>query len=86
MDRAIELAADHGIGLVALVMPTTGCAAAATAGRRRKKVYWHLLDQLHRRNAAVGRKRCRIGTNPLIVAIPSTPITMVICRCSLTAC
>ena len=30
MDRAIELAADH-------VMPTTGCAAAATAGRRRKK-------------------------------------------------
>ena len=30
MDRAIELAADHG-------MPTTGCAAAATAGRRRKK-------------------------------------------------
>ena len=37
MDRAIELAADHGIGLVALVMPTTGCAAAATAGRRRKK-------------------------------------------------
>lgn len=37
MDRAIELAADHGIGLVALRMPTTGCAAAATAGRRRKK-------------------------------------------------
>ncbi len=37
MDRAIELAADHGIGLVHYVMPTTGCAAAATAGRRRKK-------------------------------------------------
>lgn len=25
----------------------------------------------------MGRKECRIGTNPLIVAIPSTPITMV---------
>ncbi|XNM74433.1 Ldh family oxidoreductase [Escherichia coli] len=36
-----------------------------------------MLDQLHRRNAAVGAKECRIGTNPLIVAIPSTPITMV---------
>ncbi|MDI4751605.1 Ldh family oxidoreductase, partial [Salmonella enterica subsp. enterica serovar Anatum] len=24
-----------------------------------------------------GAKECRIGTNPLIVAIPSTPITMV---------
>lgn len=22
-----------------------------------KRLYWHLLDQLHRRNAAVGRKR-----------------------------
>ena len=30
MDRAIELAADHGIGLVALRNATTGCAAAAT--------------------------------------------------------
>lgn len=25
----------------------------------------------------MGREECRIGTNPLIVAIPSTPITMV---------
>ncbi len=25
----------------------------------------------------MGAKECRIGTNPLIVAIPSTPITMV---------
>ncbi len=53
------------------VMLTTGCAAAATAGRRRKKAISALLDQLHRRHAAVGRE-CRIGTNPLIVAIPHT--------------
>ena len=37
MDRAIELAADHGMVWWHYVMPTTGCAAAATAGRRRKK-------------------------------------------------
>ena len=48
MDRAIELAADHGCWTNSIaVMPP-----------------W-------------GAKECRIGTNPLIVAIPSTPITMV---------
>ncbi len=59
------------------VMLTTGCAAAATAGRRRKKAISAFAGPLHRRHAAVGAKECRIGTNPLIVAIPSTPITMV---------
>ena len=58
-------------------MPTTGCAAAATAGRRRKKAILAFAGPTPSRNAAVGRKECRIGTNPLIVAIPSTPITMV---------
>lgn len=38
MDRAIELASDHGIGWSHCVTPTTGCAAAAMAGRRRRKV------------------------------------------------
>ena len=37
MDRATELASDHGIGLVDCVTRTTGCAAAATAGRRRRR-------------------------------------------------
>ncbi len=59
-------------------MPTTGCAAAATAGRRRKKGY---IGICWTNSIAVmppwGAKECRIGTNPLIVAIPSTPITMV---------
>lgn len=59
------------------VMLTTGCAAAATAGRRRKKAISAFAGPTHRRHAAVGAKECRIGTNPLIVAIPSTPITMV---------
>ncbi|SPX20125.1 2,3-diketo-l-gulonate reductase [Escherichia coli] len=57
MDRAIELAADHGIGLVALRMPTTGCGAAATVAGGGKRLYWHLLDQLHRRNAGRGAQK-----------------------------
>lgn len=59
------------------VMPTTDARRQLRLAGGGKRLYWHLLDQLHRRNAAVGRKECRIGTNPLIVAIPSTPITMV---------
>lgn len=38
------------------VTPTTGCAAAAMAGRRRKKGYIGICwAQLHRRYAAMGR-------------------------------
>lgn len=37
MDRATELASDHGIGWWRCVTLTTGCAAAATAGRRRRR-------------------------------------------------
>lgn len=78
MDRAIELAADHGIGLVALRNANHWMRGGSYGWQAaEKRLYWHLLDQLHRRNAAVGAKECRIGTNPLIVAIPSTPITMV---------
>lgn len=33
MDRAVELAHQFGIGMVALATTTTGCAAAPTAGR-----------------------------------------------------
>ena len=58
MDRAIELAADHGIGLVALRNANHWMRGGSYGWRAaEKRLYWHLLDQLHRRNAAVGRKR-----------------------------
>ena len=98
MDRAIELAADHGIGLVALRNAnhwmrggSYGWQAAATAGRRQLRLAggsygWQAAEKGYigicwTNSIAVmppwGAKECRIGTNPLIVAIPSTPITMV---------
>lgn len=58
MDRAIELAADHGIGLVALRNANHWMRGGSYGWQAAEKgYYWHLLDQLHRRNAAVGRKR-----------------------------
>lgn len=58
MDRAMELASDHGIGLVALRNANHwmrgGELRLAGGGKR---LHRHLLDQLHRRDAAVGRQR-----------------------------
>ncbi len=59
MDRAIELASDHGIGTVALRSNANHWGARRQLYGWRKaaeKGYRHLLDQLHRRHAAVGAK------------------------------
>ncbi|ADO46441.1 3-dehydro-L-gulonate 2-dehydrogenase [[Enterobacter] lignolyticus] len=78
MDRAISLAADHGIGLVAL--------RNANHWMRGGSYGWQAAEQGYigicwTNSIAVmppwGAKECRIGTNPLIVAIPGNPITMV---------
>lgn len=37
MDRAVELAREYGVGVVAAGIITTGCGAAATAGRQRTR-------------------------------------------------
>ncbi len=77
MDRAIELAADHGIGLVALRNANHWMRGGSYGWQAAEKAILAFAGPTHRRNAAVGAKECRIGTNLLIVAIPSTPITMV---------
>ncbi|HEY2454851.1 MAG TPA: 3-dehydro-L-gulonate 2-dehydrogenase [Scandinavium sp.] len=78
MDRAISLASDHGIGLVAL--------RNANHWMRGGSYGWQAAEQGYvgicwTNSIAVmppwGAKECRIGTNPLIVAIPGNPITMV---------
>lgn len=78
MDRAIELAAHHGIGLVALRNANHWMRGGSYGWQAAEKGY---IGICWTNSIAVmppwGAKECRIGTNPLIVAIPSTPITMV---------
>ncbi|CAJ1274611.1 2,3-diketo-L-gulonate reductase monomer [Escherichia coli] len=77
MDRAIELAADHGIGLVALRNANHWMRGGSYGWQAAEKGY---IGICWTNSIAVmppwGAKECRIGTNPLIVAIPSRPITM----------
>ena len=78
MDRATELAADHGIGLVALRNANHWMRGGSYGWQAAEKGY---IGICWTNSIAVmpawGSKACCIGTNPLIVAIPSTPITMV---------
>ncbi|MCZ8874241.1 3-dehydro-L-gulonate 2-dehydrogenase [Escherichia albertii] len=78
MDRAIELAANHGIGLVALRNANHWMRGGSYGWQAAEKGY---IGICWTNSIAVmppwGAKECRIGTNPLIVVIPSTPITMV---------
>lgn len=78
MDRAIELASDHGIGLVALRNANHWMRGGSYGWQAAEKGY---IGICWTNSIAVmppwGSKECRIGTNPLIVAIPSKPITMV---------
>ncbi len=90
MDRAIELASDHGIGTVALRNANHWMRGGSYGWQAAEEGY---IGICWTNSIAVmppweARKECRIGTNPLIVAIPSTPITMVdmSMSCSLTAC
>jgi 3-dehydro-L-gulonate 2-dehydrogenase len=78
MDRAIELASGHGIGLIALRNANHWMRGGSYGWQAAEKGY---IGICWTNSIAVmppwGAKECRIGTNPLIVAIPSTPITMV---------
>ena len=78
MDRAMTLADQHGIGLVALRNANHwmrgGGYGYQAAGKGYIGICWT-------NSIAVmppwGAKECRIGTNPLIVAVPGDPVTMV---------
>lgn len=78
MDRAIELADGHGIGLVALRNANHWMRGGSYGWQAAEKGY---IGICWTNSIAVmppwGAKECRIGTNPLIVAVPGTPITMV---------
>ena len=78
MDRAVELAKQYGIGVVALGNNNHWMRGGSYGWQAAEKGY---IGICWTNSIAVmppwGAKECRIGTNPLIVAIPSTPITMV---------
>ncbi|EAS9163866.1 3-dehydro-L-gulonate 2-dehydrogenase [Salmonella enterica subsp. salamae] len=78
MDRAISLASEYGIGLVALRNANHWMRGGSYGLQAAEKGY---IGICWTNSVAVmppwGSKECRIGTNPLIVAIPSTPVTMV---------
>jgi len=78
MDRAIELAADHGIGLVALRNANHWMRGGSYGWQAAEKGY---IGICWTNSIAVmppwGAKEWRLGTNPLIGAIPSTPIAVV---------
>ncbi|AXD74681.1 3-dehydro-L-gulonate 2-dehydrogenase [Salmonella enterica subsp. enterica serovar Java] len=78
MDRAISLASEYGIGLVALRNANHWMRGGSYGLQAAEKGY---IGICWTNSVAVmppwGSKECRIGTNPLIVAVPSTPVTMV---------
>jgi 3-dehydro-L-gulonate 2-dehydrogenase len=78
MDRAVELADQHGIGLVALRNANHWMRGGGYGYQAAEKGY---IGICWTNSIAVmppwGAKECRIGTNPLIVAVPGDPITMV---------
>lgn len=84
MDRAIEIADNFGIGVVALKNANHWMRGGAYGLQAAEKGYVGICwtNSL----AALppwGAKECRIGTNPIIVAIPSDPITMIDMSCSM---
>lgn len=78
MDRACELAAAHGVGLVALRNANHWMRGGSYGYQAAEKGY---IGVCWTNSIAVmppwGAKECRIGTNPLIVAVPGDPITMI---------
>lgn len=78
MDRATELAAAHGIGLVALRNANHWMRGGSYGWQAAEKGY---IGICWTNTIAVmppwGSKECRIGTNPIIIAIPGKQITMV---------
>ena len=84
MDRAMELASQNGVGIVALRNANHWMRGGSYGWQAAEKGYIGICWT----NALAvmppwGAKECRIGTNPLIVAVPTTPITMVDMSCSM---
>jgi 3-dehydro-L-gulonate 2-dehydrogenase len=84
MDRACTLASEHGIGLVALRNANHWMRGGGYGYQAAEKGY---VGVCWTNSLAVmppwGAKECRIGTNPLIIAVPGEPITMVDMSCSM---
>ncbi|WP_028536592.1 3-dehydro-L-gulonate 2-dehydrogenase [Paludibacterium yongneupense] len=78
MARAMELADAHGIGLIALRNANHWMRGGGYGYQAAERGY---IGICWSNSIAVmppwGAKECRIGTNPLIVAVPGDPVTMV---------
>ena len=78
MNRAMELADQHGIGLVALRNANHWMRGGGYGYQAAEKGYVGICWS---NSIAVmppwGAKECRIGTNPFIVAVPTEPVTMI---------
>ena len=78
MNRAIEIAKNNGIGVVALKNANHWMRGGTYGYQAAEQGF---VGVCWTNSSAVmppwGGKDCRIGTNPLIIAIPSDPITLV---------
>ncbi|QGM80037.1 3-dehydro-L-gulonate 2-dehydrogenase [Otariodibacter oris] len=84
MDRAMEIADQFGVGVVALKNATHWMRAGTYGWQAAEKGYIGVCWT--NSMAAIppwGSKEPRLGTNPLVIAIPSSPITMVDMSCSM---
>lgn len=84
MDRAMELADAHGVGIVALRNANHWMRGGSYGVQAAEKGYIGICWT--NSIAAMppwGGKEPRIGTNPMIIAIPSDPITYVDMSCSM---
>ena len=84
MDRAMELADTHGIGVVALKNANHWMRGGTYGEQAAKKGYVGICWT--NSIAAMppwGGKDPRIGTNPIIIAVPSDPVTYVDMSCSM---
>lgn len=84
MDKAMELADQYGIGVIALKNANHWMRGGSYGYQAAEKGY---IGVCWTNSLAVmppwGSKECRIGTNPIIIAVPSNPITMVDMSCSM---
>lgn len=84
MDRAMEIAREHGIGVVALRNANHWMRGGTYGQQAAEKGFVGICWT----NALAamppwGAKQPRIGTNPFVIAVPTTPITMVDMSCSM---
>lgn len=78
MQRAMDIAKDNGVGIVALHNTSHWMRGGSLGYMAAKNGY---IGMCFTNSIAVmpawGTKECCIGTNPLIIAVPSDPVTMV---------